>query len=432
MLQVHPPPVQALDAPLPVELAGQGQGWFTRYRRYPVFSARWARARTRAWLIPVGLALLFIAGGAALGSPERWPWAAVLGIASSLLLPLLAGPWLGVWVRRRRWPRRTEGWALLAAMVLLVAAMVAAERFAAEPVKQWIAERIGDVDDRGQRNRIALQIGVMVGPLEQGEPAVSGPKPARPRADPASPFNLALRGFLAFWLGGGFALLAWRREHEALAALARSRALAEAQAQRREAELRLSVLAAQVEPHFLFNTLAGVRSAIATDPARASEMIDRLVEYLRAAIPRLRSDGSAQATVAAQFDLVRAYLGLMAARMPRLAFEVDAPTELLRARCPPLMLISLVENAVKHGVEPKIGRARIEVRARRSDDGRLALEVADDGVGFGVSAAGSGLGLSNLRERLAQLYGERASLVLKARAGGGVAATLWLPLEVEP
>ena len=373
MLHDQPHPPQALDAPLPVELAGQGQGWFTRYRRYPVFSARWARARTLAWLIPVGLALLFIAGGAALGSPERWPWAAVLGIASSLLLPLLVGPWLGVWVRRRGWPRRTEGWALLAAMVLLVAAMLAAERFAAEPVKQWIAERVGDVDDRGQRNRIALQIGVMVGPLEQDEPAVAGPKAATSRADPASPFNLALRGLLAFWLGGGFALLAWRREHEALAALARSRALAEAQAQRREAELRLSVLAAQVEPHFLFNTLAGVRSAIATDPTRASEMIDRLAEYLRAAIPRLRSDGSAQATVAAQFDLVRAYLGLMAARMPRLAFEIDAPPELLRARCPPLMLISLVENAVKHGVEPKIGPARIEVRATRSDDGRLAL-----------------------------------------------------------
>ncbi|HRD98472.1 MAG TPA: histidine kinase, partial [Rubrivivax sp.] len=87
---------------------------------------------------------------------------------------------------------------------------------------------------------------------------------------------------------GGAALWGWRRERAALAALAQSRELARAQAQRREAEMRLSVLAAQVEPHFLFNTLAGVRSAIATDPPRASEMIDRLVDYLRAAIPRLR------------------------------------------------------------------------------------------------------------------------------------------------
>jgi LytS/YehU family sensor histidine kinase len=224
-------------------------------------------------------------------------------------------------------------------------------------------------------------------------------------------------------------LVGWRRERAALAALAREQALAQAQAARREAELRLSVLAAQVEPHFLFNTLAGVRSAIATDPARASEMVDRLVDYLRAAIPRLRSDGSAEATVGAQFEAVRAYLALMAARMPRLAFEVQAPPELLDARCPPLMLLSLAENAVKHGVEMKLGPARIDVVARRAHDGRLEITVADDGVGFGGSTAGSGLGLANIRERLQQLHGEAAALTLKARPEGGVAATLALPLE---
>jgi two-component sensor histidine kinase len=431
-MQTAPLAPPSLDAPLPVELAGQGQGWFTRYRRYPVFSAPWARARTLAWLLPVGAVLFLIAGGAGLGSPERWPWAAVLGITSSLLLPLLIGPWLGVWVRRRRWPARQEGWALLAAMLLLVAAMLAVERFAAEPVKQWIAERIGDVDASGRRNRIALQIGVMVEPVARDESPATGPKPGKPPADPASPLNLVVRGLLAFWLGGGFALLAWRREHDAVTALASARALAEAQAQRREAELRLSVLAAQVEPHFLFNTLAGVRSAIASDPARASEMIDRLVDYLRAAIPRLRSDGSAQASVGAQFEIVRAYLGLMAARMPRLQYSVAAPPELMTAHCPPLMLISLAENAVKHGVEMKIGPARVDVRAERTADGRLALTVEDDGAGFAVAQAGSGLGLSNLRERLAQLYGERAALTLKARPQGGVAATITVPLEDNP
>jgi sensor histidine kinase YesM len=93
------------------------------------------------------------------------------------------------------------------------------------------------------------------------------------------------------------------------------------------------------------------------------------------------------------------------------------------------MLISLAENAVKHGVEMKIGPARVDVRAERTQDGRLALTVEDDGVGFGVSASGSGLGLSNIRERLAQLYGERAALVLKTRPQGGVAATITVPLE---
>jgi sensor histidine kinase YesM len=158
-------------------------------------------------------------------------------------------------------------------------------------------------------------------------------------------------------------------------------------------------------------------------------MIDRLVDYLRAAIPRLRSDGGAQATLGGQLDIVRAYLGLMAARMPRLQFSVDAPVDLLNTPCPPLMLISLVENAVKHGVEPKIGPSRVDVKADRTGDGRIAVTVADDGAGFGTAPAGSGLGLTNIRERLQQMYQGRASLALKSRPEGGVAAILTFPLE---
>jgi signal transduction histidine kinase len=423
-LAPHAPP--PLDAPLPAELAGRAQGWFTRYRRYPVFSAPWARGRTLAWAPVLLLVLAFVAlAGRSQGGP--WPWAAVLGLSMHLLLPLVVGPWVGVWVRRRGWPPRQEGWALVAALALTVTAVVTFERVAAEPIKQWIAERIGDVDETGQRRRVALHIGVMVKPIgaADGDTPADANGPGRPDDLP----NTLVRAAFAFWLGGGLALVGWRRELAALATLERERELREAQAKRREAELRLSVLAAQVEPHFLFNTLAGVRSAIATDPARASAMVDRLVEYLRAAIPRLRSDGGAETTVAGQFDLARAYLGLMAARMPRLCFTVDAPGDLQRAHCPPLLLISLVENAVKHGVEPKVGPARVDVTAQRSDDGRLEITVADDGVGFGASAAGSGLGLANIRERLAQLYGERAALVLRARPEGGVAATLTLPLE---
>jgi LytS/YehU family sensor histidine kinase len=193
--------------------------------------------------------------------------------------------------------------------------------------------------------------------------------------------------------------------------------------------MRLSVLAAQVEPHFLFNTLAGVRSAIATDPPRASEMIDRLVDYLRAAIPRLRTDGGAQATVGGQLEIVRAYLGLMAARMPRLSFAIDAPAELLAEPCPPLMLISLAENAVKHGAEPKIGPVKVTLTACRSSNGGLDLTVADDGAGFGSQATGTGLGLANIRDRLQQIYQGRAELTLKAGPEGGVVATLHLPPE---
>ena len=221
-----------------------------------------------------------------------------------------------------------------------------------------------------------------------------------------------------------------RMQAEVKAAQATETAEAES-LKRQVVEARMAAMQAQVEPHFLFNTLAGVRAAIATDPARASEMVDRLADYLRAAIPRLRGGGVAQATVQGQFDIVRAYLALMAARMPRLQPTLDLPDALRGAHCPPLMLISLAENAVRHGVEPKIGPARVTVSARRDADGRLSLSVEDDGVGFGADTAGSGIGLSNIRERLAALYGDAAALTLRAREGGGVTATLTLPLQME-
>jgi sensor histidine kinase YesM len=119
----------------------------------------------------------------------------------------------------------------------------------------------------------------------------------------------------------------------------------------------------------------------------------------------------------------------MAARLPRLSFTTELAPAMRGLPFPPLMLISLVENAVKHGVEPKIGAVRIEVAARRLDDGRIEVEVRDDGAGFGASGGGSGIGLANVRERLRQMHGDRAALVLRARPEGGVAASITVPVE---
>ena len=425
MSSLASPLLQALDQPLPVELSGSGHSWLTRYRAWPVFSPAWARGRTRVWLA-IALPLLAAVVLPLWDRPlAELPLGAVAQLALQLLLPLLAGPWLCARVRLRGLAPQQEWWALLAVMAALVLALLAFHEWGAEPLKQWVAESVGAVDDSGKRKRVKMAIGVTV-----IQPEGSLESVARDTA-PTRVMNTFSSAVATLWLAGGAGLWGWRRERAGLDALARERELAQALTRRREAELRLSVLAAQVEPHFLFNTLAGVRSAIRTDPGRASDMIDRLVEYLRAAIPRLRGDGGAQASLGDQLEIVRAYLGLMQARMPRLSFAIDVPAELLDAPCPPLMLISLAENAVKHGAEPKVGPVHISVTARRTTEGGLAMSVSDDGAGFDAdaSAAGGGLGLGNIRERLQQMHGGRASLALRASPAGGVAATLTVPLD---
>ena len=429
MSDLHPPLLQALEEPLPAEVAGRRDSWLTRYRRYPVFSRAWARGRLKVFGLGA-LALPLVAVTPILSAaPSSMPLGGVMQMALQLTLPVLLGPWLCARLRGRSLAPEREWWALATALVALVVALLALNEWGAEPMKQWVAESTGAVDETGKRKRVVMAIGVSVSsPEDAAKPPRAGVSDEA--ALQQRLMNLASGAALSFWLAGGAGLWAWRRERDALASLARERELARALVQRREAELQLSVLAAQVEPHFLFNTLAGVRSAIRTDPGRASDMIDHLVDYLRAAIPRLRGDGGAEATLGGQLEIVCAYLALMRARMPRLSFAIDVAADLLRAPCPPLMLISLAENAVKHGAEPKIGPVQISVSAQRSDEGDLAITVTDDGAGFDAqrSASGGGLGLSNIRQRLQQMHGSRASLTLRGGPEGGVQATLRVPI----
>lgn len=419
-----------LNHALPAELTGRVQSWLGSYRRYPVFSAPWIRGRMRSLGLQLGLIYLTVVISAFLSAPDGRPFGGLVVFALIIVVPLWIGPWAGHWVRRQGWSPRHEWWGLVAAMLVVTLLTVAAQWRFANGLKQWLSEQVGAVDEHGRRKRLRMFIGINVS-VEDGE-TPGGPVRSLEDAE-AEAIAAANTALIAFLVAGGFALWGWQRERRGLLALQQEHELAQAQAQRHEAEMRLSVLAAQVEPHFLFNTLAGVRSAISTDPKRASEMIDRLADYLRASIPRLRSDGSALSTVAGQADAVRAYLGLMAARMPRLHPVIDVPADLAHARCPPLMLISLAENAVKHGVEPKMGAATVRFAAARdaADAQRLLLIIEDDGIGFGDATSGSGIGLSNIRERLAQLYRGRAELRLSARSGGGVIATLSLPLEFD-
>ena len=194
--------------------------------------------------------------------------------------------------------------------------------------------------------------------------------------------------------------------------------------ERRLVEAQMATLQAQVEPHFLFNTLALIGQLIETDPPQAAKVHMHLIDYLRATLPQMRSSGGG--TLGRQVELSRAYLSIMQARMKeRLAVSFDVPDYLEQAPFPPMMLPTLIENAIKHGLEPKIEGGRIDVRAFLID-GNLQVDVRDDGVGFNMHA-GDGVGLANIRERLHLLYGSRAELVIEAPAEGGALASIRVP-----
>ena len=194
--------------------------------------------------------------------------------------------------------------------------------------------------------------------------------------------------------------------------------------ERRLVEARMAALQAQVEPHFLFNTLALIGQLIETDPPQAARIHQNLIDYLRATLPQMRAKGAG--TLGRQIEMSRAYLAIMQARMrARLAVSVDVPDHMLSATFPVMMLQILIENAIKHGLEPKIDGGRIDIRAN-VDGQMLQVDVIDDGIGFNVHA-GDGLGLANVRERLRILYGKRAQLVIEAPLTGGTRASIRVP-----
>jgi len=194
--------------------------------------------------------------------------------------------------------------------------------------------------------------------------------------------------------------------------------------ERGAAEARLKLLQAQIEPHFLFNTLANLHMLIASDPARAQKMLEHLNDYLRATLDAARRDTG---TLGEEFALLRGYLEVLAIRMgPRLAFTLTLPEELSRFALPPMLLQPLVENAVKHGLEPKIDGGRVAVSAERAG-GKIVVRISDSGLGLGNSSTkGTGVGLAHVRARIAATYGAKGSVKIENRSDG-VTATVTLP-----
>jgi hypothetical protein len=237
----------------------------------------------------------------------------------------------------------------------------------------------------------------------------------------------AITTFMGALMGPWIALAALLRRSEAFA---REQALAlqlkSSELERVALDSRLKLLQAQVEPHFLFNTLANIRSLVRkSGTPDAAAMLDSLIVYLRAAVPSL---DAADRTFAHEQQTVRAYLELMRMRMPdRLSYTVRIEPEALSLQCPPMTLLTLVENAIKHGIDPGEAGGSIDVSVR-VHDGRVFVRVADTGVGLRPDRGGrAGTGLANLRERLVLAYGAQAQVRLRASEPRGTVAEVELP-----
>ncbi len=304
--------------------------------------------------------------------------AVALGLTAMLVFSLL-----------ERWPRRLPGW--LARWVLQVVGVAIAMPIATHFIYVW-STAPGAVPYWEDKDRMG---------------------------------GFAMLSFLGVLLAPWAALAALVRQKDAIA---RRQALeidlARSELERQALDARLHLLQAQVAPHFLFNTLANIQALVDAGSPQASAVLRSLVAYLRAAVPRLNESAT---TLGQELPLVQAYLELMHMRMPdRLSFTLNVDEAARGLRCPPMTLMTLVENAVRHGIDPGEEGGRIDIDVWRDGD-RCHVRVRDTGVGLQASSDGLGTGLSTLRERLRLIFGDNTQLRLSANAPHGVCAEIEFP-----
>jgi signal transduction histidine kinase len=392
-----------LSKPLPAEVLIAKPGKYVPYRNFAVFSWPWLKRRS-IWLATWIAIIISVTGASMISDKPKLSDAFVLHLLIIAKIALIcgAGPLVATVVRQHltssgadaktevRWTLTALFTSMLLAVLLVFAAVDMPRQeltysiIAASPTQKPEVKALVDEKIRDYRTQTRY--------VDSG-------------------ISLAI----AFLLGGGLAAMSYRREHSRLKDLAHERQLAQVEAEKREIDTKLAVLQAQVEPHFLFNSLASVRALVKQDPDRAQQVIDALVAYLRATIPQMREERGATvvSTLDQQLKLAKAYLDVMAVRMgDRLNYSVEVPAGLQQAPFPPLLLISLVENAVKHGAEPKPGSTHIAVTAEQIADS-VVVAVADTGGGMQAKAT-SGV--------------DSATLTLKQNDSGGVTASIAIPL----
>ena len=398
-----------MDRPLPPDVAAGESAFIQFYQKYAVFSVPWAWRRTLIFG-SIG-ALGGLSFGVSHGLFVRDVWEAItLSLVASLagLLLVGAGPVLAALFRHAHWPLPIERVCIVAAVICGMACGAFSDEFVGRFHDRLMAEHGFHSDS------VALPLTDVHSVVRRG-------------------LDVSRNLLILFVASGGLGLWAYFSEEKRWAEHWRRVEIEKLSQQKAEADLRLTVLQAQVAPHFLFNTLASVRSLVTSDPQRASQTIDALAQHLRATLPKLRgATGATQSTLGEQFAICASYLELMQVRLgERLRVDIRLPPELRDVPFPPFLLISLVENAIKHGVEPKPGMTRVVLAARIVEEvGRKQLEVQveDDGAGLKLGM-GEGTGLANIRAQLLTRFAAAASLELSERGAGGVIARLVLPLE---
>ena len=391
---------------LPAEVLVGGNAVWSRYRQYPVFGLRWLLGRSLLFCGVIAVVAAFIGMGTGVVAQDVGV-AIKVAITEFIVFSSMAtlGPALATAVRHRAWPLSRERKAVVIAVLIGMVLSFFIDRLGSSYIEQLIKPG-----------------------LEAAGLSVNPPTPPPLVKAIGLAINVAALVVIYGLFGGGLALRAYFSEHRRWDEHHHVRELNALESRVHEADLRLGVLQAQVEPHFLFNTLASVRALVRQDPAQAEATLDALVDFLRATIPKLREDRGLHATLGQQLDLCGSYLALMQVRMGgRLTYDVRVDEALRAAPFPPSLLITLVENAIKHGIEPRPGPGRIEIDAVRDGD-TLRVQVRDDGAGLQPGLS-TGVGLANVREQLAARYGARAAFVLSPAAEGrGVCAEIRVPL----
>ncbi|MCH2189584.1 MAG: histidine kinase [Gammaproteobacteria bacterium] len=379
--------------------------WRWGYQHYPVFSWKWWFGRTLVFNLGV-ITLTLLSGSGML--VEFTDKTVALVTTAQFLVGLLAMTLIGATsatiARTKIAPGLTQQIAVSSALVFGVVAAGLADG--------WSSMRI----EEAFLNHSSSQ-----------KEAIKATLDTKNNSTSILLLDAAVGTLIYFWLAGGIAFIRYWREPSLMARHLSDIEMSQLKASRSDIQARLTMLQAQIEPHFLFNSLASIKSMVRQNPELAEKSIANLVDYLRASVPRLDKSQSAKPnTLMEQIDLCEKYLKVMELRMgDRLVFDCAISPNIESLEFPPLILLSLVENAIKHGIEPKPEGGRVSITAEtRSND--IVIKVIDTGIGLNQKSVThcAGVGLANINDQLQVLYQGQAKLHLEQNQTGGVTAMI--------